>query len=47
MFETLQNLAHGFAVALSPSILAYAFAGCVIGWCRSATMLARSSECAS
>jgi putative tricarboxylic transport membrane protein len=31
MAETLQNLAVGFAVALSPSVLLYAFVGCVIG----------------
>jgi putative tricarboxylic transport membrane protein len=31
MFETLQSLAHGFAIALSPKVLAYAFAGCIIG----------------
>src|SRR3990172_3439042 len=31
MAETLQNLALGFAVALSPSVLLYAFVGCVIG----------------
>jgi putative tricarboxylic transport membrane protein len=29
--ETLQNLAAGFAVALSPGVLLYAFAGCLIG----------------
>jgi putative tricarboxylic transport membrane protein len=29
--ETLQNLYLGFSIALSPSILIYAFAGCVIG----------------
>jgi putative tricarboxylic transport membrane protein len=29
--ETLGNLALGFSVALSPSILLYAFAGCVVG----------------
>jgi putative tricarboxylic transport membrane protein len=31
MLETFQGLAHGFAVALSPGVLAYGFAGCVIG----------------
>jgi putative tricarboxylic transport membrane protein len=31
MFETLHNLAVGFSVALSPSVLLYAFVGCVIG----------------
>src|SRR6267378_987526 len=31
MLETLQNLALGFSVALSPPILFYAFVGCVIG----------------
>jgi len=31
MIETLQNLTHGFAIALSPAVLVYAFAGCVIG----------------
>ncbi|MBI4241024.1 MAG: tripartite tricarboxylate transporter permease, partial [Candidatus Rokubacteria bacterium] len=31
MVETLQNLSLGFSVALSPSILLYAFVGCVIG----------------
>ena len=31
MFETLQNLGQGFAVAVSPGVLVYAFAGCVIG----------------
>jgi putative tricarboxylic transport membrane protein len=31
MVETFQNLLLGFSVALTPSILAYAFAGCVIG----------------
>ena len=31
MAETLQNLAVGFSVALSPSVLLYAFVGCVIG----------------
>ena len=31
MLETVQNLAHGFGVALTPSVLIYAFAGCVIG----------------
>jgi putative tricarboxylic transport membrane protein len=31
MVETLQNLASGFAVALSPSVLLYAFVGCVVG----------------
>ncbi|HEY7678017.1 MAG TPA: tripartite tricarboxylate transporter permease [Candidatus Methylomirabilis sp.] len=31
MLETLQNLSAGFAVALTPSVLLYAFVGCVIG----------------
>ncbi|MFB3819676.1 MAG: tripartite tricarboxylate transporter permease, partial [Candidatus Methylomirabilales bacterium] len=31
MLDTFQGLAHGFAIALSPSVLLYAFAGCVIG----------------
>ncbi len=31
MIETLQNLYLGFSVALSPSVLFYAFVGCVIG----------------
>ena len=31
MVETLQNLTHGFAIALSPWVMVYAFAGCVIG----------------
>ncbi len=31
MVETLNNLLLGFSVALSPSILMYAFAGCIIG----------------
>ncbi len=31
MVETLQNLYLGFSIALSPSVLVYAFAGCVIG----------------
>jgi putative tricarboxylic transport membrane protein len=31
MTETLQNLYLGFSIALSPSILVYAFAGCLIG----------------
>ena len=31
MVETLQNLTHGFAIALSPTVMVYAFAGCVIG----------------
>ncbi len=31
MAETLQNLALGFSVALHPTILLYAFVGCVIG----------------
>ena len=31
MLETLHNLAVGFSVALSPSVLLYAFIGCVIG----------------
>lgn len=31
MVETLNNLLLGFSVALSPSILVYAFAGCIIG----------------
>jgi putative tricarboxylic transport membrane protein len=29
--ETLQNLYLGFSIALSPSVLVYAFAGCIIG----------------
>ncbi len=31
MVETLQNLYLGFSIALSPTVLIYAFAGCVIG----------------
>src|SRR5215475_10219917 len=31
MAETLHNLYIGFAVALSPNVLLYAFIGCVIG----------------
>jgi putative tricarboxylic transport membrane protein len=31
MVEILQNLAAGFATALSPNVLVYAFAGCVVG----------------
>src|SRR5574341_990420 len=31
MVETLQNLYLGFSVALTPSVLLYAFVGCVIG----------------
>jgi putative tricarboxylic transport membrane protein len=31
VLETLGNLALGFQVALSPGVLAYAFAGCVVG----------------
>jgi putative tricarboxylic transport membrane protein len=31
MAETLQNLLLGFSVALQPSILVYAFIGCVVG----------------
>jgi putative tricarboxylic transport membrane protein len=31
MLETVQNLAVGFSVALSPPVLLYAFIGCVIG----------------
>src|SRR5687768_6668561 len=31
MLETLHNLYLGFSVALSPSILLYAFVGCLIG----------------
>jgi len=31
MLETLQSLSHGFALALSPGVMVYAFAGCVIG----------------
>jgi len=31
MFETLQNLSNGFALALSPSVLFYAFVGCIVG----------------
>jgi putative tricarboxylic transport membrane protein len=29
--ETIQNLALGFSVALSPAVLLYAFVGCVVG----------------
>jgi putative tricarboxylic transport membrane protein len=31
MADTLQNLALGFSVALQPSVLLYAFVGCVVG----------------
>ena len=31
MLETIQNLGMGFAVALSPPVLLYAFIGCVVG----------------
>src|SRR5437016_9886336 len=31
MLEVLQNLGMGFAVALSPPVLLYAFIGCVVG----------------
>ena len=31
MVEILQNLATGFATALSPDVLVYAFAGCIVG----------------
>jgi putative tricarboxylic transport membrane protein len=31
VLETLQNLAVGFSVALTPSVLLYAFVGCLIG----------------
>src|SRR5918994_4636621 len=31
MAETLQNLLLGFSVALQPSILVYAFLGCLVG----------------
>jgi putative tricarboxylic transport membrane protein len=31
VLETLQNLGDGFAVALSPSVLLYAFIGCLVG----------------
>ena len=31
MLETLHNLAVGFSVALSPSVMLYAFIGCLIG----------------
>src|SRR5919205_4678412 len=31
MLEVVQNLGLGFSVALSPSLLLYAFVGCVIG----------------
>jgi putative tricarboxylic transport membrane protein len=31
VLETLANLGHGFAVALAPGILIYAFAGCLVG----------------
>ncbi|HEU4366861.1 MAG TPA: tripartite tricarboxylate transporter permease [Methylomirabilota bacterium] len=31
MGETLQNLSLGFAIALSPGVLAYGFLGCVVG----------------
>jgi putative tricarboxylic transport membrane protein len=31
MLETLHNLMNGFALALSPSVLFYAFVGCIVG----------------
>jgi putative tricarboxylic transport membrane protein len=31
MLETFQNLATGFAVALAPGVLGYAFLGCLVG----------------
>jgi TctA family transporter len=31
MIETLQNLMSGFAMALTPTVLMYAFIGCVVG----------------
>ena len=31
MTETLQNLGLGFSVALQPTVLLYAFVGCVVG----------------
>jgi TctA family transporter len=31
VIETLQSLALGFSVALSPAVLLYAFVGCVVG----------------
>src|SRR5574341_1788599 len=31
MVEILQNLSNGFALALSPSVLFYAFVGCIVG----------------
>jgi len=31
VLETFANLAHGFAVALSPGVLLYAFLGCLVG----------------
>jgi putative tricarboxylic transport membrane protein len=31
MLETLQNLSNGFALALSPAVLFYAFLGCIVG----------------
>ncbi|HYE90513.1 MAG TPA: tripartite tricarboxylate transporter permease [Terriglobales bacterium] len=31
MLETIQNLALGFSVALAPSVLMYAFVGCLVG----------------
>src|SRR5262247_3724389 len=31
MVKTLQNLSSGFATALSPTVLLYAFVGCVVG----------------
>src|SRR5687767_4259298 len=31
MLETLQNLALGFGTALTPSVLMYAFVGCLVG----------------
>ena len=31
MLETLQSLSNGFALALAPSVLFYAFVGCIVG----------------
>src|SRR5918994_1769804 len=31
MAETIQNLYLGFSIALSPGVLVYAFAGCLVG----------------
>ncbi|HEX9820144.1 MAG TPA: hypothetical protein VGD07_11090 [Methylomirabilota bacterium] len=31
MAETIQNLYMGFAIALSPGVLVYAFLGCLVG----------------